>query len=201
MPSEKNSMIAFEKALSLGFGIETDIRDCGGRLVIAHDPPVGKEVLPFEDFLDLYVSLSSTSPLALNIKSDGLGAWIAYTLSRFGIENYFAFDMSFPELIKYKKLGIQFFYRVSDLGRKEDYIDGANGVWLDSFFEDWVKADVLDSILSRSQKVCIVSPELHGRDHFAMWGRLKSWNAQGKNQLMLCTDYPKQAKEFFYENN
>ena len=37
-PSEKNSEGAFRAALSAGYGIETDIRDFDGRLVISHDP-------------------------------------------------------------------------------------------------------------------------------------------------------------------
>ena len=36
---EKNSQRALSMALVNGFGIETDIRDLGGRIVISHDPP------------------------------------------------------------------------------------------------------------------------------------------------------------------
>ena len=37
---EKNSSNALFKALDLGFGIETDVRDLCGELIISHDPPM-----------------------------------------------------------------------------------------------------------------------------------------------------------------
>ena len=36
---EKNTLSAFGKAFDSGFGIETDIRDRNGELVISHNPP------------------------------------------------------------------------------------------------------------------------------------------------------------------
>jgi glycerophosphoryl diester phosphodiesterase len=36
--SEQNTEAAFRRALENGFGIETDFRDCGGSLVVSHDP-------------------------------------------------------------------------------------------------------------------------------------------------------------------
>lgn len=38
-PSEKNTTLAFSRALQYGFGIETDFRDFDGALVVSHDPP------------------------------------------------------------------------------------------------------------------------------------------------------------------
>ncbi len=38
--SHKNFRLALISALDLGFGIETDICDFDGRLVISHDPPL-----------------------------------------------------------------------------------------------------------------------------------------------------------------
>ena len=70
-PNEKNTAIAFERALRLNFGIETDIRDVQGKLVVSHDMPSGGE-MDFSDFLDLCLLYSKARPLALNIKSDCL---------------------------------------------------------------------------------------------------------------------------------
>ena len=46
---EKNSMAALKKALSLGYGFESDLRDYRGELVISHDiagenSPLAEEV-------------------------------------------------------------------------------------------------------------------------------------------------------------
>ncbi|MDB5448782.1 MAG: hypothetical protein JWQ97_4099, partial [Phenylobacterium sp.] len=43
-PSEKNSRTAFARTLEAGFGTETDVRDLVGQLVVAHDPPSGREM-------------------------------------------------------------------------------------------------------------------------------------------------------------
>ena len=46
--------------------------------------------------------------------------------------------------------------------------------------------------------MCIVSPELHGREPYEEWKAYKSIEEKfGKDRLMLCTDYPEGAKEFF----
>ena len=51
-PIEKNKDVAFNRSFSLGFGTETDVRDCAGKLVISHDMPDGNEKT-LEEFLKL----------------------------------------------------------------------------------------------------------------------------------------------------
>ena len=63
---EKNTLNAFKKAFELGFGVETDLRDICGKIVISHDMPKGNE-LSFEDLL---IEMNGRNlPLALNIKA------------------------------------------------------------------------------------------------------------------------------------
>ena len=50
-PAEKNSREALERAFREGFGIETDIRDRNGALVVSHDPPVGDGLMSFDELL------------------------------------------------------------------------------------------------------------------------------------------------------
>ena len=59
-PAEKNSRIAFERAFQAGFGVETDLRDHGGTVVISHDPPgtTAEPELAFEQFLRLTVFMT-----------------------------------------------------------------------------------------------------------------------------------------------
>ena len=49
-PEEKNSLQALTASFNLGIGVETDIRDCDGSLVISHDPPRSAELLPLNVF-------------------------------------------------------------------------------------------------------------------------------------------------------
>ena len=80
-----------------GFGLETDIRDYKGELVISHDIPEGG-CLPFQRLLEIHRDLNSTLLLALNIKSDGLHGAIGELLKKYNVTNCFVFDMSVPDM-------------------------------------------------------------------------------------------------------
>lgn len=191
---EKNSTTAFDRALSAGFGIETDIRDCCGKLVISHDIPMGGEQ-EFEDFLAQASKTKSTSLLALNIKSDGLARPIQKIAMKFSGLDFFVFDMSIPDMKSYLDLGIPVYTRVSEVESEPIWLSRASGVWLDSFGSEWFNVELVDRLLGVNKGVCVVSPELHGRRHQECWQKLKSLaNADG---LSLCTDYPTIAEEYF----
>lgn len=192
---EKNTMVAFERAITNGFGIETDIRDQNGNLVIAHDLPVGK-TLEFTEFLSLYKKLKSNVTLALNIKSDGLREILIKTLGKYEITNYFLFDMSVPDLFNCLKSKLICFTRQSEFEQMPlSLYDETQGVWMDCFNSDWIEKDNITCHLENNKKVCIVSSELHRRSHLDFWNKLKSISSS--QNLYLCTDLPTQAKEFF----
>ena len=62
-PKEKNTEIAFSRALSHGFGIETDFRDLNGQLVISHDIPV-IGAMSANQLIALYKACPVNAPLA-----------------------------------------------------------------------------------------------------------------------------------------
>lgn len=74
-PDEKNAKSAFVRALADGHGIETDVRDIDGELVVSHDMPrrsvAADRQMSLDAFLDLYVSFPGRPMLALNIKATG----------------------------------------------------------------------------------------------------------------------------------
>jgi len=196
-PVEKNTAAAFEAALQAGFGIETDIRDCGGTLVISHDMPRGTEQ-SFDDFLTQYRRIGNPCTLALNIKADGMAAAVLDLLHRHRVRNYFCFDMSVPDSRGYQKLGMPVFARRSELEPACATTLDAPGVWLDAFDSQWFGAGEIEEILVGGQDVCVVSPELHRRDHRALWSEIQRWLAWSNiaedcdNRLMICTDLPDQ---------
>ena len=55
---DQNTQASFKMAIEYGYGIETDIRDQNGQIVISHDLPRGR-MLKLKDLLDLYVKKSS----------------------------------------------------------------------------------------------------------------------------------------------
>ena len=187
--AEQNSRSAFEQAVKSGFGIETDIRDCIGKLVISHDMPSGNE-MDIEDFLSL--SGVQNIPLALNIKSDGLYNELKRLLKQYDISDYFVFDMSVPDTIGY--IGMNFASRVSEYEKELPFYGYSSHVWLDCFNSDWFSADEVEEHISQGKKVCVVSPELHKRDYRAMWQMLKNICSE---DVMICTDMPNLAKDFF----
>jgi hypothetical protein len=190
---ERNSEAAFEKALSSGFGIETDIRDCGGKLVISHDMPSGAEP-PAERLFELYGARRSQAWLALNIKADGLQAPLKEMLTRYAVSNYFVFDMSVPDTLGYLELDMAIFVRRSEYEAEPPFYGQARGVWMDCFRSDWFDPGDIERYLADGKYVCLVSPELHNRPHAAVWERYKQSSPEG---LMLCTDYPGEASSCF----
>jgi len=192
VPGEKNSPIAFKRSFDLGFGTETDVRDCVGRLVISHDMPVGNE-LDLGDFLRIYGRRNL--PLAVNIKSDGLVAPLKQAMQTAGISDWFVFDMSIPDMRSYLNAEVPVFARMSEVEKEPAWIDEVSGIWLDGFSDIWYDTDLIGRFLNKGLRVCIVSPELHGREHEAFWSKLSVLS--GRSGLMLCTDFPEQARDFF----
>lgn len=194
--NEKNSELAFRRSFLSGYGTETDLRDCSGELVIAHDPPRGAE-LSFRHFLDIYAETGRGLPLALNVKADGLQAQVAPVLAEFEVENYFFFDMSTPDAMAYIKQTLPVFTRHSDIEPTPVLYEQAVGVWVDGFFGDWMSDGVLPAHLSAGKQVCIVSPELHGRAHLPLWEWLRAQPCRQDPAVMICTDFPQDAMRYF----
>ena len=191
--TEKNTKTAFERAFNSGFGIETDLRDIKGEIVISHNMPQGGE-MKFEDLLKLLDGRDLT--LALNIKADGMADEIKRLLEKYKVSNYFTFDMSIPEMVYQHKTGLKFFTGQSDIIPEPIMFDKAEGIWLDSFNSDWFGEKEIKNILNQDKEVCIVSPDLHKREYKKVWNIYRNING-----IMLCTDYPMEAKEFFNVKN
>jgi hypothetical protein len=193
-PAQKNTPEAFERSFDLAFGTETDVRDLDGQLVISHDPPrLGS--LSLQAFLAIYGQCNL--PLAVNIKADGLATALKAAFEAAGVTNFFVFDMSVPDMRLYRDLGIPYFTRLSEVEPTPAFLNDAAGIWLDAFSGTWFDANDLDRWLGTGKLVCVVSPELHRRDHVATWALLRSF--VNHKQLMLCTDLPEQARDYFME--
>jgi hypothetical protein len=194
---EKNTLTAFQNSFIQGFGTETDVRDFNGDLVISHDIP-NENSMRISDFFELYNKINPTLTLALNIKSDGLQSLLKYYIDEYKIENYFVFDMSIPDHFQYKKLEFKCFTRQSEYEMLPCFYDESTGVWLDEFNDHWIRNEFIHNHLINGKEVCIVSPDLHKRPHAEVW---QDYNKVSSNdKLMICTDYPLQAKKYFNEN-
>lgn len=191
-PGEKNTVEAFERSFKLGFGTETDVRDLNGELVISHDP-ARNGAMPLQQFLGIYGDCGL--PLAMNIKADGLAEPLKKAMQAAGVTNWFVFDMSVPDMRHHLAAGNAVYARLSEVEQSIPWEAQIQGIWLDGFSGEWYDAAAIRAQLEQSRPVCVVSPELHGRPHQALWTML----AELKHypHLSLCTDLPTDAQTFF----
>ncbi len=194
--SEKNTMTAFERSSGCGIGTETDFRDFDGKLVVSHN--VADANCPSaDDFFALYKQSKVT--LALNVKADGIQELLQKLLNKYEIEKYFCFDMSVPDTFGYVDADLKFFVRQSEYENINALYDKADGVWVDGFDDDdWITPELIAEHRSKGKKVCIVSSDLHGRNYESLWERLIIADILKDDNVILCTDYPDKAKEYFY---
>lgn len=194
---ERNSFEAFERSFNMGFGTETDLRDYNGEIVIAHDMPKGNE----RTFEELLIIMNGRNlPLALNIKADGLYENIKSKLEKYNHTNYFTFDMSIPDMVCHLKNKLKVFTGLNDLLIQPVLLSECEGVWLDCFNSDWYDWSVIDNLLGKGKKVCLVSAELHKRENLNQWSIIKKSKFLHSDNLMICTDFPEKAREYFNEN-
>lgn len=204
--ADQNSLQAFKDAFDNGYGIETDIRDYNGSIIISHDIPRQNTFnnITLDEMIKLYLEHGRNECLALNIKSDGMSADLMKTLNSNNIKNYFLFDLSMPNLIYSSKN----FSTLNIYGRHSEYENGLllkdlniKGLWLDQFSTNFISAEILAQIGSCYSEIAIVSPELHGKamDKVkSIWGILKKFAKESQNiSISLCTDLPREASEFF----
>ena len=67
-----------------------------------------------DEVLRIYQETGSTATLALNIKADGLQEMLKPMLEKYGVKNYFFFDMSVCDTILYVEQHLKFASRSSE---------------------------------------------------------------------------------------
>ena len=198
---EQNSRSAIRHALAGGFGIETDIRDHDGQVVLSHDVPLhdDRDLVSYSDLLEMLEDADERSSCALNVKSDGLLNIIQDVPhgTRDTCRQLFYFDMSIPETVQYLKRSLRVFTRVSEFEAPVFPQSQISGIWLDAFGDEFDQAREARRLLDQGYMVAIVSPELHGRSHTATWNDIIRWGLHLETNFMICTDYPFDAAKVF----
>lgn len=142
-------------------GVEIDLRDEGGRVILQHDPfRTGEE---FAEWLKSYRHRF----LILNIKSERIEARVLELVKQHGIEDYFLLDCSYPMIHQLVSQGeSRIAVRFSEWEPVEAALASAGRVrwvWVDCFtrlpFDDSAYARLRERF-----QLCVVSPELQGRD-------------------------------------
>lgn len=197
LDEEKNSATALQRALNSGFGFESDVRDYKEELVISHNV-ASVDSLKAEQVFGWLSKLGDKYTFAINIKADGLKDMLKDYFEKNHLKNYFLFDMSVPQMIEYEEAGLRFFTRQSEVEKDPVMYDKANGVWVDGFWgESWITEELLKQHIDHGKEICLVSPELHGRNSYMnFWKELKSYDLDF-SKVYLCTDLPEEARGWF----
>lgn len=160
--SHRRNTLAELLATPIKYGIEVDIRSYGDKLVIHHDPFIEGE--PF----DAWIAAYRHGTLILNVKEEGLEARLIALMASKGIDDYFFLDQSFPFLVKWSKAGEhRCAVRVSEFESIETALTLAgkvDWVWVDCFTKFPLSGDDAQRLKNAGFKLCLVSPELQGRN-------------------------------------
>ncbi len=144
-------------------GIEFDIRDSNGKIIVQHDP--FKEGQIFEEFIKF---CPNNKFYIVNVKSEGIELEAIRILEEHHIYNFFLLDCSIPMIVKLGKMGEK---RIA--ARLSEYESIKNIIALSSFIS-WVWIDVFTclpltekiekTIHDMNLKICLVSPELQNQN-------------------------------------
>lgn len=196
---ESNSPTALRTALEKGYGFESDVRDYMGRMVIAHNiaEPHCQDA---EEVFRWLHEFGDQFCFAVNIKADGLKDILKTYLGKYCISNYFLFDMSVPQMVEFREMGLRFFTRQSEVEQIPCLYEDAAGIWVDGFWaDDWITKELLEGHINAGKEVCLVSPDLHGNGQYKkFWKKIKQYDMD-ETKMIICTDHPDEAKEYFYE--
>jgi len=144
------------------YGVEVDIRSYGKKLIMHHEPLIKGE--DFNEWLTEY----NHGTLILNVKEEGLESRLIKLMKEQGIDDYFFLDQSFPFLVKWSNLGEKrCAVRISEYESIETALTLArkvNWVWVDCFTQFSLAQQDAEALNEAGFKICLVSPELQGRD-------------------------------------
>ena len=160
--SHRRNTIAQLRETPRHLGVEVDIRSIGDRLVIHHDAFVEGE--SFDDWLAHY----EHGTLILNVKEEGLEQALVARMAKAGIADWFFLDQSFPFLIRSARAGERrCAVRVSEYESIDTALTLAGQIdwcWVDCFTRFPLTGDEARRLQAAGLKLCLVSPELQGRD-------------------------------------
>lgn len=145
------------------YGVELDLRDdLQGRIYIQHNPFESGE--DFEEYLKHY----HHGTMILNIKSERIELRVQELLRQYNIKNYFFLDSSFPMIYLLSNRGEKnIALRVSELeglDTPRNMSGMVEWIWVDCFTRIPIGKQEADELKKLGYKLCLVSPELEGRD-------------------------------------
>jgi hypothetical protein len=177
----------------LDFGVEVDVRSWEDQIILNHEPFEKGEL--FKKWLKNF-----NHPLIiLNVKNEGIETRAIKELQEANSNiNYFLLDQSFPMLVRTIKSNLHTTaMRISDLEGLQHFENiKPKWVWLDSHSGDWdYLFDSVEVIAKSGTKICIASPELHGRNPEVEINQIKGiFKSKSLDIDAVCTKIPNKWK-------
>lgn len=159
--AHRRNSIAELVATSHSLGIEVDVRLNNSQIICQHDP-----LEPGELFAE-WISFFKHGTLIINVKEEGIEHLILEILAEKKVSNYFFLDQSFPFLLRNANQGLrQAAIRVSEYESVSTALKLSglvDWVWVDMFTKFPLDTESIGALRRAGFKLCVVSPELHGR--------------------------------------
>ena len=153
------------KTLDRKLGVEIDVRDNDGRLVLGHDPLSSN----YQD-LEEYLKFIEGRSIIANIKSERIEmAFLDMLLKYSPSSEYFFLDSSFSMIANNGK-NLNFASRFSEYESLDTSISLiknslVNWIWIDTFSTFPINLNNVEIFNSLKAKKCLTSPDLTGRPY------------------------------------
>jgi len=171
-------------------GAEIDLRLSFGEIVLAHDPFT--EGSGFKEWLENF----NGELLVLNVKEMGLEDHIVKIMKQMKPNlEYFFLDLVTPYIVSSVKKGFACASRFSEYEPLNLFLDlESTWLWVDSFSGTWDHIDAFSDFPTiKQKKICLVSPELQGRELLTTFEYEIVLEKFKKNHCKIeavCTKYP-----------
>lgn len=144
------------------YGVEIDLRDYGGKLILQHDPFKNGE--DFEEYLKHY----NHGTMILNIKSERIEYKVLELIQQYNITKYFFLDSSFPMINQLsnegeKNIALRF-SEFEGLDTILAMVGKVDWVWVDCFTNLPITKENHSILKELGFKFCLVSPELQKQE-------------------------------------
>lgn len=147
------------KYLPKTIGIEFDVHSYGQDLIVSHD------AFTKGDNLKKFLEFNKDRVCAINIKEEGIEEEVIKLSLNAGLERFFLFDVSFPQIFRLgSKYHNHFCLRVSEFEKPmlKELRNFSSFLWVDSFKgKFWMSDEEIIYIKKLKYNLCFVSPELH----------------------------------------
>lgn len=154
-----NSVEALKK-IPTKYGVEIDVRESGGKLILNHEPFA--QGVRLETYLKHY----SHALMIVNIKEAGIESKIIELLKKYKIKNYFFLDVETPYLYSASRAGFRNiavrYSEIEPIETLEYYRKRVDWVWIDTI----TKLPLNKLVIRRLKgfRTCLVCPERWGRE-------------------------------------